>query len=321
MSNIQSHEVTAATERIKLRLRRTAEDIIAIGQDLILIKQSLPHGEFLPWIEREFEMSQPSAKRFMSVASRFTGKSLTMSDLKPTVLYELAAPSTPPEVVEQITEKASQGESVSVAEVKALKDQLKAEQQAKQQALDLAEKLDSESETLSTEIKKLEGHLEKLNKHIDILESRKPDVIEKEVVVEKSVIPERYKSEDDAVKQLQKERKELSDQIHEKQKILKDMSSFVNSAEHQKQIAFDAKTVYARMVNAYRDIAETFERIANNPRVIENQAALDELVKLENFFEDRLDQIAAIKRRARTVDIKAGQPTLMIGAGAVEVSA
>lgn len=113
-------EVKTATERIKLRMKRTAEDIIEIGKDLIAIKEKLPHGRFLPWIASEFEMTLMTANRFMNVAERF-GKSNIMLDFSPTTLYELAAPSTPDEVVEQVIEKAENGETVTAKDVKALK--------------------------------------------------------------------------------------------------------------------------------------------------------------------------------------------------------
>jgi hypothetical protein len=57
--------------------------------------ERLGHGNFLPWIEAEFGMSEWTARNFMRVAEEFGGKSGTVPDLPPTVLYQLAAPSTP----------------------------------------------------------------------------------------------------------------------------------------------------------------------------------------------------------------------------------
>jgi hypothetical protein len=54
---------------------------------------------FMPWIEAEFEMAERTARNFMNVAERYASKSATVADLAPTALYELAAPSTPEEVV------------------------------------------------------------------------------------------------------------------------------------------------------------------------------------------------------------------------------
>ena len=81
--------------------RRTAEDIIEIGRDLNRMKERLPHGSFLPWIEAEFGMSEWAARRFMNVHSVY-GKSGSVPDLPPTALYELAAPKTPIEVREEV---------------------------------------------------------------------------------------------------------------------------------------------------------------------------------------------------------------------------
>jgi DNA polymerase III alpha subunit (gram-positive type) len=114
-------EVKAASERIKVRMKRTAEDIIEIGKDLKLVKEKLPHGQFLPWINSEFEMDQKTAFNFMSVAEKFGDKLGNFPNFKPSILYQLSAPSTPDEVVEQVMEKAEAGEKVTLKEVKALK--------------------------------------------------------------------------------------------------------------------------------------------------------------------------------------------------------
>lgn len=47
--------VHQATERIKVRMRRTAEDIIEIGRGLIEVKSWLKHGQFLDWLNAETE--------------------------------------------------------------------------------------------------------------------------------------------------------------------------------------------------------------------------------------------------------------------------
>jgi hypothetical protein len=112
---VRRAEVRDATVRIKLRMSRTAADIIEIGRDLILVKDKLEHGQFLRWIEAEFGMHEQSARRFMHVAQRFGGKSNTVLDLQPSVLYALAAPSTPDEVVEEVGERVANGETFTAA--------------------------------------------------------------------------------------------------------------------------------------------------------------------------------------------------------------
>lgn len=83
----------AAAERIRGRMQLAAESIIEVGRELIEQKRQLGHGNFLPWIDAEFGMSQDTAGRFMSVAERFADKLPTVGSLPPTALYALAAPS------------------------------------------------------------------------------------------------------------------------------------------------------------------------------------------------------------------------------------
>ena len=53
-------------------MRRTADDVIRIGQQLSHMKEKvLLHGSFLPWIEAEFEMTHKTATNFMNMAAKF----------------------------------------------------------------------------------------------------------------------------------------------------------------------------------------------------------------------------------------------------------
>lgn len=149
-----------AAERIKLRLRRSAEDIIEIGRDLIAVKESLPHGSFLPWIEAEFAMSDQTARNFMNVAVQYGGKSQTVLDLNPTALYALAA--SEPEVRERIEAMIAAGEVVTKATVQELRQRLSglekanalAEQEIEEKAAKVAEVEGTISATVSSEIDK-----------------------------------------------------------------------------------------------------------------------------------------------------------------------
>lgn len=52
-------------------------------------------------------MSDDSARNFMNVSKRFAGQIPNGSDFTPTVLYALAAPSTPNDVVQAAVERAA----------------------------------------------------------------------------------------------------------------------------------------------------------------------------------------------------------------------
>lgn len=116
-------EVREASERIRVRMQRTAADIVEIGRDLTVIKKKVGHGNFLPWIDREFGMSEYTARRFMNAADGF--KSGTVPDFQPTVIYALTSPSTPEEVRENVVAMAERGEKVTTKTVADLKEKLK----------------------------------------------------------------------------------------------------------------------------------------------------------------------------------------------------
>jgi len=107
-----------AAQDIKPRLRRAAADIIAIGGKLATVREHLDHGQWLPWLETEFDMAERTARNFVQVARRFDGKSAIIADLGPTALYMLAAPSTPDEAIAEVESLVTNGHTPTVAETK-----------------------------------------------------------------------------------------------------------------------------------------------------------------------------------------------------------
>lgn len=107
-----------AADEIKPRLRRATEDILIIGQRLAVVREYLPHGQWMDWIEAEFEMGDETARNFINVATRFNGKFQNFGNLKPSALYMLAAPSTPDEAVAEVETHLANGYTPTVAETK-----------------------------------------------------------------------------------------------------------------------------------------------------------------------------------------------------------
>ena len=125
----------AAAERIRGRMQLAAESIIEVGRELIEQKKALGHGNFLPWIDAEFGMTDRTALNFMRVYEQFGSKSEMISNLRPTALYALAAPSTPEPVRDEALGLAASGEKVTaktVAELKAKHERL--QEKLKEQA-------------------------------------------------------------------------------------------------------------------------------------------------------------------------------------------
>ena len=205
----------AAAERIKLRLKRTVEDIIEIGRELTAVKDELPHGQFLPWIAAEFEMSEDTATNFMNVCSRF-GEIPKFSEFKPSVLYLLAAPKTPETVVAKAVTKAESGEKVTVADVKDWKAELEAERQ---------DRLDAEKRSANWHRQYKEELDLRKQAELSLIEARK-----KEKIVEK--IPEDYEETKQQAAELQAQTATLQAQTTTLQKELdslqKQQSRLVN---------------------------------------------------------------------------------------------
>ncbi len=107
-----------AADDIKPRLRRATEDILIIGARLATVRQYLPHGQWMDWLDAEFEMGDDTARHFINVASRFDDKSRIIRNLKPTALYALAAPSTPDDAITQVEALITNGHTPTVAETK-----------------------------------------------------------------------------------------------------------------------------------------------------------------------------------------------------------
>ncbi len=108
-------KVRSAADRIRERVKKTVEDIIEVGNDLLAAKEALPHGQFLPWLKAEFGWSERSAQNFMSVAENFKSAKIADSPIQPSAAYLLAAPSVPDEAREKAVEKAEAGEEITFA--------------------------------------------------------------------------------------------------------------------------------------------------------------------------------------------------------------
>ncbi|MDV2994658.1 MAG: hypothetical protein N4J56_004312 [Chroococcidiopsis sp. SAG 2025] len=120
-----SQFVQQQTGEIQALVKRTAQDIIEIGQKLNAVKEKLKHGRFIDWIEAEFHWSYPTAARFMQVADRFGSQIYQIDKFAPSAMYELAAPSTSKQAMEEAIALAASGESITYSKAKALKKKYK----------------------------------------------------------------------------------------------------------------------------------------------------------------------------------------------------
>ena len=123
-------------EVIRALGKRVVHDVIEIGRRLTDAKARCGHGNWLPWLEREFGWSDSTALRYMQAHQFATDKSVTVTDLSLKSLYLLAAPSTPEAARDEVIERSEAGEHLTPAQIKETIDKaVNAEFEAKLQTV------------------------------------------------------------------------------------------------------------------------------------------------------------------------------------------
>jgi hypothetical protein len=134
-------KVRTAADRIRERIKKTVEDIIEVGNDLLAVKGALPHGQFLPWLKAEFGWSERSAQNFMNVAEKFKSAKIADLPIQPSAAYLLAAPSVPDEAREKAVEKAEAGEEITFAAAREIVAEARKKKRPRRQRTIPADKL------------------------------------------------------------------------------------------------------------------------------------------------------------------------------------
>ena len=93
--------------------------IISIGAKLRSVKAHLDHGQFGSWLSGEFGWSERTAQNYMRLAEVFGTKSETVAGLPPTLIYTLAAKSTPNEIREKVIADLEVGREIDCKAVMA----------------------------------------------------------------------------------------------------------------------------------------------------------------------------------------------------------
>lgn len=94
------------------------QSIPQIGRHLLAAKAALPHGRFAAWADAELQMKARTAQNYMRAATWLDGKSETLAQLPPTIVYALAAPDAPGEVVQDVVTAAEAGTPLPASTIK-----------------------------------------------------------------------------------------------------------------------------------------------------------------------------------------------------------
>ncbi|MEM9163676.1 MAG: DUF3102 domain-containing protein [Cyanobacteria bacterium P01_F01_bin.4] len=118
------------TGEIRERLRRSAQDVWEIGQKLADVRSRLKYGQFLTWLKVEFGWSQRTAYNFIKVYETFGDRfaNLAKVDIATSLLYQLASPSVPDDLRDQVLQAAEQGQKITA---KSLRSAIKKRKQLK----------------------------------------------------------------------------------------------------------------------------------------------------------------------------------------------
>jgi hypothetical protein len=120
-SDLTNHSgtLTSHAEQIRRLGKRAFEDIVEIGRLLVEAKGLLPHGNWLPWLAKEFGWSPDTALNFTRIHELAKNRNFRNLNLPLSGAYLLAAPSTPEAVRDEIARRVDAGETISVAVIKA----------------------------------------------------------------------------------------------------------------------------------------------------------------------------------------------------------
>lgn len=108
------------TSDIKSLMRRTAQDMIDIGLKLIEIKETLGHGKFNAWLKSEINFGEWTARKFMAIGRRFKSVDVNSLKIASSALYLITSKNTPGSAIDEILDRAYQGEYISHSTAKAI---------------------------------------------------------------------------------------------------------------------------------------------------------------------------------------------------------
>jgi hypothetical protein len=112
-TQLSAAELHESAQRIKALRRAATEHAIEIGQELLRVKQSLPHGAFVKWVERACDFKIRTAQNLMKLASETGPDRQLVALMVPSTLRVYLARTTPPAVRNTILRRLENGGRIS----------------------------------------------------------------------------------------------------------------------------------------------------------------------------------------------------------------
>jgi Protein of unknown function (DUF3102) len=120
-TEIEARDAFLAETAVAIRrlAKNVVRDVVEIGRRLTEAKARCGHGNWLPWLKREFDWSERTARRFTGVYEMSkTAKLADLESLEISALYLLAAPSTPESVRDDVAARVRAGEAPTLSDIR-----------------------------------------------------------------------------------------------------------------------------------------------------------------------------------------------------------
>ena len=185
-------DLNQLTVEIKFYVNQWGQNTIEIGKRLIAAKKLVAQGEWLNWLEKNFNLTERTAQNFMRIAERF-GKTKLISDLNSTQM--IAMLSLPKGEEEKfIAAKAAEGTPVDTMKVKELQEEVAKWKADFDKQKSEVENLFHDNENLKSEnarLEKIRGSL------IDTLDGTRKNI--DKLIIEKNSLEEELKNQEPQV--------------------------------------------------------------------------------------------------------------------------
>ncbi len=203
MQELTEFNIEKTTAEILILKDQTAQNIIEIGKRLIKVKDNLPHGEYLNWLENSVDFTERTAQRFVKVAIAFSNTT-PVSHLGSRKLFALAG------LDEEERQEVMQENNVEDMTTRELEQVIKEKKQIKEQ---LEAEQDYSSE-LQEAIKQREEKIRELQTEIEKIQIPEKEIVEKEVV--KEIVPEHLLREKEMLKQEIEQQKQQLEKLQKR---------------------------------------------------------------------------------------------------------
>ena len=112
-TELSAMELEEAAQRIKSLRRAATEHAVEIGRELLLVKESLPRGAFVKWVEKSCEFKIRTAQDLMKLAREADSNTKLVALMVPSTLRVYLSKTTPSAVRTSILKRLENGEYVS----------------------------------------------------------------------------------------------------------------------------------------------------------------------------------------------------------------